>query len=309
MKIAFLGNFLVDYTSESHHARSLGALGHQVTCLQETTTSPGEIARAARDAELFVWIHTHGWHTPDIEVALAGAIRRGIPVIAYHLDLWKGLRREADMITDPYWTVLTDFFTCDNQMAEYLTEHTSVRGHYLPPGVYGPECYMLPPTERFDVAFVGSYQYHPEWPYRPRLIEWLTDTYGERFRHYGAGGLPSVRGRDLNQVYANARIAVGDSLCLNFDYPHYWSDRLFETAGRGGFQIFPRITGLTDYLAEDREVVLYDFNDFDELKAKIDYYLENDREREVIRIAGHERTKAEHTYAHRWAHILTKLGF
>ena len=33
MRIAFLGNFLVDYTSETHHAKSLGELGHQVTSL------------------------------------------------------------------------------------------------------------------------------------------------------------------------------------------------------------------------------------------------------------------------------------
>lgn len=308
MKIAFLGNFQVDYTSESHHARSLGMLGHEVTCLQETVTTPGQISRAAREAELFVWVHTHGWHTPEIETALAGAIKRGIPVVTYHLDLWKGLHREADMATDPYWRVLTDFFTCDKQMAEYLTEHTSVRGHYLPPGVYGPECYLAEPTERFDVVFVGSYGYHPEWPYRHQLIDWLKDTYGERFRHYGGGGLATVRGHDLNQVYANAKVAVGDSLCLNFDYPYYWSDRLFETAGRGGFQIFPRIAGLTDYLAEDTEVVLYNYGDFDELKRKIDYYLTHDTEREAIRLAGHERTKAEHTYAHRWRHILETLN-
>ena len=307
MRIAFLGNFIVDSTSETHHAKTLGALGHQVTCLQETEASAREIAFASRDADLFVWVHTHGYHTPDIVEAFAAAIGRGIPVITYHLDLWKGLAREKDMETDPYWRVLTDFFTCDKLMADYLTEHTSVRGHYLPPGVFGPECYLAEPTEPFDVAFVGSYGYHPEWPYRARLIDWLKDTYGPRFRHYGGGGLPTVRGVDLNQVYANARVAVGDTLCLNYDYPYYWSDRLFETAGRGGFQIFPRITGITDYLTEDKEVVLYDYGNFAELKNKIDYYLTHDAEREAIRVAGHERTKAEHTYTHRWAHILESL--
>lgn len=308
MKIAFLGNFLVDYTSETHHAKSLGSLGHEVICLQETTAAPEQIHAASLDAELFVWVHTHGWHTPQIEEALADAVKRNIPVITYHLDLWKGLEREKDMATDPYWRVLTDFFTCDKLMAEHLTAHTTVNGHYLPPGVYGPECYLAEPTQPFDVAFVGSYQYHPEWPYRPQLIDWLTATYGDRFRHYGGGGMFSVRGDDLNQVYANAKVVVGDTLCLGFDYPYYWSDRLFETAGRGGFQIFPRITGLTDYLTEDKEVVLYNYGDFDELQRKIDYYLTHDTEREAIRLAGHERTKAEHTYAHRWQQILETLN-
>jgi hypothetical protein len=308
MKIAFLGNFLVDYTSETHHAKSLGSLGHQVICLQETSTSPAEIRAAATDADLFVWVHTHGWHTPQIEESLALAVNRNIPVITYHLDLWKGLERERDMETDPYWRVLTDFFTCDKLMAEHLSANTSVRGHYLPPGVFGPECYLTEPTEPFDVAFVGSYHYHPEWPYRQRLIDWLRQTYGDRFRHYGESGLTTVRGDALNQVYANAKVVVGDTLCLNYDYPHYWSDRLFETAGRGGFQIFPRITGITDCLSEDKEVVLYNYGDFAELQQKIDYYLKHDEEREAIRRAGHERTKAEHTYAHRWQTILETLN-
>lgn len=307
MRIAFLGNFLVDYTSETHHAKSLGALGHHVTCLQETSTSPQEIAEAAAVSDLFVWVHTHGWHTPEIETALALAIKRNIPVITYHLDLWKGLEREKDMATDPYWRALTDFFTCDKLMADYLTENTTVKGHYLPPGVFGPECYLAEPTERFDVAFVGSYHYHPEWSYRPRLIDWLKETYGDRFRHYGQGGLPSVRGANLNQVYANAKVVVGDTLCLNYNYPHYWSDRLFETAGRGGFQIFPRITGIEDCLTENKEVVLYDYGDFVQLKSKIDYYLMREDEREAIRLAGHERTKNEHTYVHRWHTILETL--
>jgi spore maturation protein CgeB len=30
-------------------------------------------------------------------------------------------------------------------------------------------------------------------------------------------------------------------------------------------------------------------------------------EREAIRLAGHERTKSEHTYAHRWQSILETL--
>lgn len=308
MKIAFLGNFLVDYTSETHHAKSLGSLGHEIICLQETSTTPDEIRLASSQADLFVWVHTHGWHVPQIEEALAVAVNRNIPVITYHLDLWKGLEREKDMATDPYWRVLTDFFTCDKLMADYLTEQTTVKGHYLPPGVFGPECYLADPTSRFDVAFVGSYHYHPEWPYRAKLINWLRDTYGDRFRHYGEGGLMTVRGADLNQVYANAKVVVGDTLCLNYNYPHYWSDRLFETAGRGGFQIFPRIVGISDYLTENKEVVLYDYDDFPQLKSKIDYYLMRDQEREAIRLAGHERTKAEHTYAHRWQQILETLS-
>ena len=308
MRILFLGNFSVPYTSETHHAKSLGELGHQVQCLQETKTTPGQISRASRVADLCVWGHTHGWHTHAIEAEFASALRRGVPVITYHLDLWHGLHREKDMETDPYWSVLTDFFTCDRLMADHLNANTKIRGHYLPPGVFGQECQVVPPTQRFDVCFVGSKKYHAEWPYRPHLIDWLTQTYGGNFRLYGQDGLGVVRGEELNQVYANAKVVVGDSLCLGYDYPYYHSDRVPETLGRGGFLIHPRIKGLDELYGDGKHLVLYTYNDFPELRRLIGYYLRHDEEREAIRRAGHEHVVANHTYVHRWKHILETLG-
>ena len=46
----------------------------------------------------------------------------------------------------------------------------------------------------------------------------------------------------------------------------------------------------------------------EDLKQKIDYYILDGLTREEIRIAGHERTKKEHTYVHRWASIMNELG-
>jgi spore maturation protein CgeB len=52
----------------------------------------------------------------------------------------------------------------------------------------------------------------------------------------------------------------------------------------------------------------YQYDDFDMLKQRIDFYLANEGVRERIRKHGHDRVKAGHTYAHRWAEILWKLG-
>jgi spore maturation protein CgeB len=82
---------------------------------------------------------------------------------------------------------------------------------------------------------------------------------------------------------------------------------MFESTGRGGFTIYPRIKGL-EYLFTDKEIVLYEHGNLKDLDEKINYYLDNDSERELIRFAGHERTKREHTYVHRWTAILKELG-
>lgn len=308
MIITFLGNFEVSHSSESHHARSLECLGHRVILLQETKASAEKILEQALASNLFVWIHTHGWSTPGkpMKEVLAELKEKNIPSLTYHLDLWKGLKRETDMNQDDYWNI-EHFFTVDKLMADWLNENTQVKGHYLQAGVFHDECYMAAPEPKYDIIFVGSKGYHPEWPYRPQLIEWLQKTYGERFKHFGGDGLGTVRGKELNQLYADSKIVIGDTLCINYDYPFYWSDRVYETIGRGGFIIHPHIKGMEEHFTDKKHLEFYPYNNFDELKNLIDYYLVADAEREQIRWQGFEHVKQNHTYLNRWIQILQSI--
>jgi spore maturation protein CgeB len=81
---------------------------------------------------------------------------------------------------------------------------------------------------------------------------------------------------------------------------------MFESTGRGGFTIYPRIKGLEN-LFTDKEIVLYEHGNLKDLEEKINYYLEHDEERESIRMAGNKRTKSDHTYVNRWKKILETL--
>lgn len=308
MRIAFLGNWGVDYSSESHHAKSLESLGHTVVRMQEPNTSAARIQDEAEASDLFVWVHTHGWQTPNIDHAITAIRAAGVPVVAYHLDLYLPLpQRWAQYQDDPYIRLVDHWFTVDPAMADWLNANTAVHGHYLPAGVFGDECYISdqPSPHANDVIFVGSRGYHPEWSYRPKLIDWLRNTYGRRFTHVGGDGhTGTIRGHELNAVYANSKVAVGDSLCPGFTYPDYVSDRIFECAGRGGFQIFPHIKGLERWFRDCEHLAFYPFGDFEHLKFQIDYYLEDDASREDMRRAGHEHVKANHTYRHRWQQII-----
>jgi hypothetical protein len=186
------------------------------------------------------------------------------------------------------------------------------QGHFVPAGVYDKECYIHPDYDRqefdHDVIFVGSKGYHPEYPYRPQLIDFLRASYSSKFLHVGGDGdTGTVRGDALNRIYARSKVAVGDSLNIGFNYPYYTSDRLFESTGRGGFTIYPDIHGLESYFNPD-EVVFYPHGDLDALKRAIDQYLKDDKERELIRKRGHERTKRDHTYVNRWNEIFGVLG-
>lgn len=309
MKFILYGNFSVPYCSEVHHALSIEALGHKVIRLQETEISTEQVLQQSLDSNGLIWIHSHGFINKGnmkMEQVLDTLKDKGIPTLAYHLDLYMGIERWNEYKNSPYLNKIQHFFTVDKLMAEWLNKNTNTKGHYLPAGVLHEECYSLDLPKRYDVVFVGSKGYHREWGYRPRLIEWLRMTYGDRFYHFGGDGLGVVRGHDLNKLYAQSKVVIGDTLCPNFDYPYYFSDRLFEATGRGAFMIFPYIQGLEDYFRSE-ELVAYKYNDFAGLKSTIDYYLENDEKRETIRKRGFERTKKDHTYLKRWETILKTL--
>lgn len=315
MRIAFVGNFHVDYTSETHHKKSLEALGHEVVPLQEGKANADEIVDTALGSDLLVWVHTHGWRAPDgvrykSKDILNICKAKGIPTLTYHLDLWLGLKREKDLEEDPFYKEIDYFFATDKLMADWFNDNTLVKGRFIPAGVFDQECAMLTPQDvNYDVIFVGSKGYHPEYPYRPQLVQWLRQTYGSRFLHVGGDGdTGTVRGLPLNQIYANAKIAVGDSLNLNFNYPYYTSDRLFESTGRGGFTIYPNIKGLDQYFDPEDEVAFYEHGNLDDLKEKIDFYLANPEKREAMRLKAHNRCKNEHTYINRWEEILKEAS-
>jgi hypothetical protein len=314
--IVFLGNFEVPYSSENHHANSLESLGHTVCRLQERTIKDSFVLEQAMNSDLFIWVHTHGWNTPGrigMGYVLEELKKANIPTMTYHLDLWLGLERQKDLEEDDFYKTIGHFFATDKLMTDWFNENTNVKGHFLPAGVYDKECYIHPDYDvqdfDYDVIFVGSKRYHHEYPYRPQLIDHLRNVYGKRFLHVGGDGdTGTVRGDKLNRIYAKSKIAIGDSLNIGFNYPYYTSDRLFESTGRGGFTIYPRIKGLEEYFEDESEIVFYEHGNLKDLTDKIDEYLEDNLSREDIRLNGHERTKQEHTYIHRWATILKELN-
>jgi Glycosyl transferases group 1 len=315
MRIVIYGNFAVDFSSESHHAKTLISMGHDVVMMQETTATTEEVLKESVASDLLVWIHTHGFKnqgTLTMGDVLRILKKANIPTMAYHLDLYMGIQRWKDYENSEYFQI-GHFFATDKLMADWFNENTEVKGHFIPAGVYDKEAYLHEDYDGVtfdqDIIFVGSKGYHPEYPYRPQLIEWLRNTYGSRFLHVGGDGdTGTIRGDALNRIYAKSKIAIGDSLNIGFNYPYYTSDRLFESTGRGGFTIYPDIYGLDTYFKDKKEVVFYQHGNLDALKTLTDYYLEHDDKREDIRIAGIKRTAKDHTYFSRWSTILKELG-
>lgn len=308
MNIVYVGNFGVDFSTESHIDATLRDMGHSVIRVQEDKWTPAELTKLlmAVDFDLFLFTRTWGQTVTAEHLDILKA--RKTPSASYHLDLYVGLKRDGGIDTDPFWR--TDFvFTPDGDArSAKVFQRKGINHHYIRPGVFRAECYIPKVPVQREIIFVGSYQgYHPEWPYREKLIDWLKSTYKKRFQLWGPQGKGHVRGDMLNRLYAQTRIVIGDSLVTNFDHEYYWSDRVYETLGRGGFMIHPRIKGMEEELVDREHLVYYDFNNFGQLAELINYYLKNDSEREAIRRAGHEFVKLNCTYHERLAQMFDIL--
>lgn len=309
LRIAYVGNFTQSHCTEVHLAATLEDMGHEVIRIQENDPQPDWLEQSCA-ADLFLFTRTWGNlltldHLHKIEANAA-------PTASYHLDLYVGLKRERGLDNDPFWRTQFVFTPDGAESSASVFEAKGINHHYMKPGVYRDECYMgaARPDQMKDVLFVGGgeptggLQYgHPEWSYRGQLLAFLRDNYGDRFHKFGHPQ-ETIRNDRLNQLYADAKVVVGDSLCLNFDHPHYWSDRVYETLGRGGFIIHPYIKGMEEEFTDGETIVFYTFNDWDGLKKKIDYYLENHAEREAIRLRGHQFVKENCTYHQRLQQML-----
>ena len=316
LTIGYIGNTRHPWCTELHIAADLRLLGHTVTMFQEPSDRSyvlpflDEIETWCQREWPDLLMFTRTWGLPtatDLWRRLEGI---GIVTCSYHLDLYVGLQREAGIETDPFWTT-QHVFTPDGDLnsAEFF-KSKGINHHWSSPAVVSSECGpgVFDPRFDFDVVFVGSENYHPEWPWRPQLLRFLRARYGDRFRRF-SGDQPEgpIRGQDLNNLYATARVVVGDSLCLP-GHQNYWSDRFFETVGRGGFLVGPLVPGIKQFLTGDH-MALYNPGDLGHVGALVDYYLAHPDEAKAIARQGQAHVKANHTYQHRLAEALKVMGF
>lgn len=308
MTVAILGNHAATHSTESELACTFEHLGHQVLRFQENTARTENILRCCLDekAALLIYVHSHAWSTPGALTVdeLIGTLQdHGVKTAAFHLDLFWGLKnddREKDIGHHPLWKCQW-VFTADGGHDAGFAER-GVNHHWLPPAVAERGCFdgNYRAEYEVDVAFVGSRAYHPEYRFRGQLIAWLERTYGNRFRHVPGG----LREQRLNDFYASVKVLVGD--CCFSGIPRYWSDRVFETIGRGGFIVHPQVQGL-----EVPGLVTFTPRDMDDLKSKIDYYLDPAHQQERIRRRDQATAwvRANETYTQRVQTMLGVMGF
>lgn len=305
--IALLGNHSVAFSTESELDWTLEHMGHRVIKLQEDKVTADEVVTGCRDrgAKLLCWVHTHCWNMPGDNFKMLDQLRAsGIKTCSFHLDRFWGLNKEdgrEDRIGDHAFFRTDKFFSADGGNEENWASR-GINHVWLKAGVVERDCYPGQPSPRWgnQVIFAGSDGYHGEYPFRTIMCNRLREIYGSNFRIY-----QGIRQRDLNDLYATARVVVGDHCFAG--QPRYCSDRLYETTGRAGFLIYPETEGITE---EIPGLVTYRPQDLNDLVSKINYYLadENQAERIQRRNEAHEWVKKNGTYTQRMAILLSEMG-
>lgn len=316
LTVAYIGNFRPPHSTENHVRAALERLGHRVVPLQEDTKGPW--LHPPEGADLVLWTRT-GWDWPHTacewtaeqartrQLGTLDALRTaGVPTVGFHLDRWWGLDREGQLDDEP-------FFRCDLVCTAEGARPWGDRGiaHlWTPPGVLQAECErpVSPVGARgwrgVQVCWVGSWRsYHPEWlPYRQTLVRTLRRRYGTRFQALPKPG-QQLRGGALTDLYRTVPVVVGDS-CLAGGATHYWSDRIPETVGRGGFLVHPDVSGLGEHYTPGAHLATYPLGDWDQLVDTVDHYLQHPDERAAVARAGQEHVIERHTYERRLADVL-----
>jgi len=310
LKVLYIGNFEPPHSTENHIRAALVDRGHFVVGLQESAQATWD-ALASNDwttlggkPDLILWTRT-GFPWPDVRahrIAEIQMMQRAddlhIPVVGYHLDIWWGLKRQRQILEEPFFRanlVITADGGHDEQWAEAGVNHV-----WFPPGVSAREAHVGERRYIFQskLAFVGSWQgsYHDEHQHRFELVAFLKKHFRNVCEFYPRLGEHAIRGQELRDLYASVDVVVGDSCFAGSGLANYWSDRIPETLGRGGFLLHPMVPGLEQHFAIGDHLGCWNAGDWDQLGTDIEFFMKNTDRAHEIADAGCVHVQQHHTY-------------
>lgn len=258
----------------------------------------------------FVFAQFHEADEKRVELAIELRKIRREWMVSWDGDVW------AKQQTDPnYLEMLRNFdcHTCVNATLFPIYEAKGVHAAYLQNSF---EPAILPTNESEiqsirDVIFLGN-NYSP---YRTALATKLkslpfdVDIFGRGYNY--ADGTPVMVGKKelssgeslydfakTGDLYRSSKIAIADN-----QFPEaigFASDRLFMILAAGGCLLMhQRVQKLDELLGLVDGVHYIVWDDFTDLEAKIQYYLEHEDERAKIAEAGTAFCREKHSYAQR----------
>jgi spore maturation protein CgeB len=151
-----------------------------------------------------------------------------------------------------------------------------------------------------DIAFVGTLIPDTLYSQRVHALESLREfNLGIWSVHDAPPSLQAqVRGQALGESMLEVLSAAKITINTHGDFMRFGGNmRLFEAAGVGVLQIADDLPGTRQWFADGETIVLY--QDVDDLRAKVTYYLAHEAEREAIVRRAQAHVYRHHTYEQR----------
>lgn len=191
-------------------------------------------------------------------------------------------------------------------------------------GAYSPEKFHPVQLDRKEikkyqcnVGFAGaSYGNKAEGAYRAGILSQISDyglkIWGDKgWKNYIAKYYPNISNcyagsrlnfDELNKLYQITEININlpNPQCLST-----FQQRIFEVAAAKGFQIVDHRTDIYKYFNEDEIVT---FKNIQELKNKIEFFLNNPDARKPYIDKAYKKVKYNHTYENRIKTIIEKIN-
>jgi hypothetical protein len=276
-----------------HIERAWRDLGHTVTYVGlPHSQRPGYdssipitqiVASLSQPADLYLWIDPAGRYFPP------GIEDLPIPTACYLIDVHLGTwREEAARFFDAVFVAQKDYVERFHQ----AIGHDQVA--WLPLAAAPDVHRKLDFSHIYDVGFVGSMTLAHRKTARARRLKLITERFhtNDFYRPYAPD--------EVGQVYSQSRIVFNTSIAGDVTM------RIFEGTACGALMLTDSIAnGLGELFEIGQEIITY--TDDADLLDKIAYYLAHEKERAQIAHAGHQRTQAQHTYAHRTQKIIETI--
>lgn len=158
------------------------------------------------------------------------------------------------------------------------------------------------------IIFLGSNYLNvsefPLSPLRVDMVHRLVSIYKDKFKVYGHNwddfghANTWVDQHKEAELYRSALISINLS---HFNYGRYSSDRLLRLMGSGGFCLSHNYKDIEKDFEVGKHLDVWD--NVEDLTRKIDFYLNNDKEREKIRKEGCEFVRQNYT----WNNVMVEL--
>lgn len=248
-------------------------------------------------------------------VVLQSIKKLGVPLFIFYPDVdlhlhYRQFRNNFIHCIPEYDCIFTPKSYHISSLKKYGGKHVE----FLP-YAYDPWChYPIPFDERdklifkSDIAFIGTWGDH-----KARLLERLVSgNFNYNLIVWGNQWNKLSRNSPLRK-YIKFSPATGETQGKIFRYtkialaflspPDLHTARTFEIPAFGAFMLAERTIEHTNFFCENKEIVCFD--DLEELRHHIDYFMENEDRRNAIAHAGYVRvTNGGHSYVDRMKKVL-----